>query len=129
MSGRESGIRHALDYARRARKALDEGKVSASIADWGHARAHLGFTVGLAENPNLSLASVLLRKALLNMGTRIERAITPRADVPGYIVAEPIAEIFIELTDEYPIATETITDLAARAAVAILNRYDVKERS
>lgn len=128
MTTRHSGIRHALDATKRARKAMDEGKVAAALRDWWHAGSHLGFVVGLTENPQLSLASVLLRKSLMNLGTRIERAITPRAAVYGWAVAEPVAEALAALADAHDLTPDEITDTAALAASEIVRRFRIEER-
>lgn len=128
MSGRESGIRHALDSARRARADLEAGKIGPALSAWGHAGNHLAFTVGLCERSRLSLAAVLLRKALINLGTRLERAVAPRATVPGYEVAGAVSEALAELEDDDGVPGETLTAVAARAAVEIVRRWTVTER-
>lgn len=128
MSGRESGIRHALDTARRARKAMDDGRVAPAIRDWNHASNHLAFTVGLCEQSKLSLAAVLLRSALVHLGERIDKAVAARVEVPGYEIGDVIVQTFIAITDDYPVRTETIAELAAKAAVEIHNRFRVEER-
>lgn len=128
MSGRQSGFHFTVRYLRLARKALAEAKLGDAIGNWGIANCHFGYTVGSTEGIERSLAARLLRHSIGGMGTRIEKAADSRATVDGWRVAEPIGEAFIELTDRYPIPTEVVTDLAAKAAVEIARRFDVREK-
>jgi len=128
MSARQSGIRHALDYAKRARRQLEAGRLGPALQDWYQAGSHLSFTVGLTETSDLSLAVVLLRKGLQRLGGAIERQIAARVEPPGWLIAEPVVEAFSDLTERHGVPPADITDRAARAAVAVVQRWIVSER-
>jgi hypothetical protein len=130
VSGRASGIRHAIDYARRARAALAVGNIGAALIHWGHARCHAGFTAGLTEGSRTSAASALLRRSLLALGERLERAVAPRAKVPGWEVAGAVMDALLPLWDAFPeIGAAALADVAANAAATISRRYVVTERA
>lgn len=125
MTGRASGIRFAIDCARIARRELEKGVVGPAIVDWGSGKAHLAFTRGLVENGTKPTAAfAMLDRWFVAFGTRLERAVAPRAAVPGYEVMEPITEAF----DGCGLTRTQITNLAAIASAAIVRRWNVTER-
>lgn len=124
---RLAGFRHVILHARAAYRLLHGGKLGPAIYEYGAARHHLGFMVGLVEPVKGTLAGDLLRRCLIHLGQLIEAAVAPRARVVGWAVAEPISEALAPFAGER-LTPDEITDVAARAAAEIVRRFDVREK-
>lgn len=128
---RIAGFRHAVLHARATYRLLHAGKLGPAIHEWGAARAHHAFITGLCEPLRDTFAGNLLRRALIHLGQQVEAAVSPRPQVMGWAVAEPIVEAFADLADDHPdhaINADDITDRAARAASDLVRRYVLTER-
>lgn len=130
VTTRAAALRHVVIHARAARRHLDAGLLGPAIYELTAGRAHLGFSIGMLEPGKLSFASTLLRRSLLALGERLERAVAPRAKVPGYLLAGAVMEALSPLWDAHPdIGADALADVAANAAALITRRYTVTERA
>lgn len=126
---RIAGFRHCILHTRAAYRLLHAGHVGPAIYEFGAAKHHHGFMVGLVERGKASLAAELLRRELHHLGQALERAVAPRAAIPGYVVMEPILEALAPLGDVYGLEGEEADNVAAAAAAEIIRCWDVRDRA